>query len=184
MKTIAFVTRNRNKVREANEILKEFDLFADHKTMPVSEIQSDKVEEIARHSALEAYVKLRLPLIVEDAGLFIQHLAGFPGAYSAYVHSTIGNAGILKLMDGVASRKAVFRSALAYCGRLNRVLTFAGSVLGQISTEERGRGWGYDPIFRPRGFNETYAEMGHSKNEISHRKISTEKFARWFVSHS
>jgi len=182
LRTVTFVTGNRHKFREAREILKGFGVTTRHSGIHVDEIQSESLREIARCAAHEAYAKLRRPLLVEDAGLFIEHLRGFPGPYSAYVHSTIGTGGVLKLMRTVADRKAEFRSVVAYCAGPNRVFTFTGSVFGEISRQERGRGWGYDPIFCPRGFKgRTYAELGGLKNEISHRKISLVRFARWFL---
>jgi len=102
--------------------------------------------------------------------------------FSAYVHETIGNLGILKLMRGIEDRTALFRSSVAYCDRMTCPITFSGTVSGDISKEEKGKaGWGYDPIFCPRGSaGKTYAQMGPAKDDISHRRKALEKFARWF----
>ena len=79
------------------------------------EIQSDSLQEIAEKSVLNAYRKSGMPIFVEDAGLFIDALSGFPGPYAAYVYKTIHNSGILKLMENVTDRNATFRSVISYC---------------------------------------------------------------------
>ena len=78
------------------------------------EIQDENLENIAKASAIDAAKKCGLPVIVEDAGLFIEALNGFPGPYSSYVNKTIGVGGILKLMNNVKDRSAYFLSAVAF----------------------------------------------------------------------
>ena len=79
------------------------------------EIQSDSLKEIAQTAAVNAFKRTKLPIFVEDAGLFIDALNGFPGPYAAYVYKTIHNSGILKLMEKTADRQAKFQSVIAYC---------------------------------------------------------------------
>ncbi len=86
--------------------------------------------------------------MIEDAGLFVEALQGFPGVYSAYVQRTIGNAGILRLMEGMDKRDAYFKSVVAYVEPGREPIMFDGEVHGQIGFEERGhKGFGYDPSF-------------------------------------
>ncbi|MEM0332314.1 MAG: non-canonical purine NTP pyrophosphatase, partial [Archaeoglobaceae archaeon] len=110
-------------------------------------------------------------------GLFIEALKGFPGVYSSYVFKTIGNEGILKLMDGITNRRAYFKAVLAYWDG-KEIHIFEGKVEGEIATEIRGSGgFGFDPIFL---YNKkTFAEMGDEKNEVSHRRRVLEKFFTW-----
>ncbi|TDA32431.1 MAG: non-canonical purine NTP pyrophosphatase, partial [Hadesarchaea archaeon] len=99
---------------------------------------------------------------------------------------TIGNRGVLKLLEGVGDRRAVFRSAVGYCGRDGRPLVFEGRVEGRISLEERGTGgFGFDPIFIPdEGDGRTFAEMSvEEKNALSHRGRAIEGFFRWYLLH-
>jgi XTP/dITP diphosphohydrolase len=118
------------------------------------------------------------PVIVEDDGLFIDALKGFPGQYSSYAFKTIGNDGILKLLVGSADRVASFRSLIAFHdGR--RLSISEGRVDGQISDKITEGGWGYDPIFVPAGTRLTFAQLKEKKNEYSHRKKSLDNFARW-----
>jgi XTP/dITP diphosphohydrolase len=149
------------------------------------EIQSESLEEIAKASVIDAFKKSNLPVITEDAGLFIEALNGFPGPYAAYVYKVIGNKGILKLMENIKNRKAKFQSAIAYCSsKLDAPLCFKGEVAGIIKKAERrgNYGFGFDPIFEPLdGGGKTFAEMTvEEKNRYSHRAKALRKFAEWY----
>ncbi len=182
MLKITFVTSNSNKAREVAQILGSFRIDVKHVDLRLTEIQSDSLEEIAEASALEATNRVGKPVIVEDSGLFIKSLNGFPGPFSSHVQKTIGNRGVLKLMEGLDDREAIFKSVVAYCDEKRRALSFTGEVPGKISYEERGKVWAFDPIFIPdENGDKTYAEMGPvEKNRISHRRRALEKFANWY----
>ena len=147
------------------------------------EIQADTLEEVARHSLEQLLRVVKRPVFVEDAGLFIRSLSGFPGPYSSYVLHTIGNPGILKLMEGVTDRAAAFRSVVAYAAPEQPCLLFTGETLGHITHEIRGTHWGFDPIFVPaEGDGRTYAEMGdEEKNRLSHRAKALAKLASFLL---
>lgn len=184
---IYFVSSNINKFNEVQKILEEYQISIEFYQAELPELQSNSLETIALFSAKHAFSLIREPLFVEDTGLFIQSLNGFPGPYSAFVFKTIGNEGILKLMHETSNRSAVFRTVIALQITENRTFTFLGETHGTIALSERGKqGWGYDPIFVPaENNNETYAEMGYfKKNAISHRKKSIEKLAQWIRSNS
>ena len=142
------------------------------------EVQSDSLEEIALRAAVAAGVP---GSIVEDSGLFVRALRGFPGPYSSYVYSTLGVEGLLKLMEGVEDRSAYFESAMAYTDALGRVRVFTGRVYGVIAEEPAGRGgFGFDPIFIPAGYSSAFAEMGlEKKSWASHRGAAISKLLRW-----
>lgn len=175
-----FVTTNTNKFNEVKAILSSYGIEVKMADADLIEIQSDDLESIAIEKAKNACAKLNARVIVEDDGLFIASLKGFPGPYSSFVFRTIGNEGIIQLMKAHTDRSATFRSIIAYCEPKNTPLTFVANVNGEIATEIRGAGWGYDPIFIPSDSNgHTYAELGKKKNELSHRKLALEKFALW-----
>lgn len=111
---ITFITGNRHKVEEAKEIFHNFNIELEHLDLGYCEPQG-MLEDVAIAGAKYASSKLKRSVIVEDAGLFIKALNGFPGTYSSYVQETIGNSGILKLMDGIKDRYAEFRSVIGYC---------------------------------------------------------------------
>jgi len=129
--------------------------------------------------ALNAYVKCKKPVIIEDDGLFIESLSGFPGPYSSYIFNTIGNNGILKLTGD--NRDAQFVAIIVFCDSSNEPILFESSVAGTISKNIQDGGWGYDPIFIPEIQNKTYAELT-IKYKLSHRYESLKKFANWFNS--
>jgi XTP/dITP diphosphohydrolase len=144
------------------------------------EIQSDSLEEIANEKAKSAFSKVGGPVLVEDDGLFIDSLGGFPGQYSSFVFRTIGNEGILKLLGGSTKRSACFRSLIAFCN--GRTVSISeGRVNGRISERIAEGGWGYDPIFVPDDMDLSFAELKRSKNQYSHRKRALEKFAEWYL---
>lgn len=145
----------------------------------LTEIQSDSLEAIAREKARSAFAQVSRPVIVEDDGLFVHALGGFPGQYSSYVLKTIGNAGILKLLAGKSDRSAYFASLIAFTDG-DRVSVFKGKISGKMAMREKKGGWGYDPIFIPGGAAQTYAEL-ENKNDYSHRRKAVDMFAEWYL---
>ena len=176
---IFFASSNRNKFNEAKKILSQRGIKLGFFKCNLQEIQSNSIEEIATKKVIEAFNQCKKPVMVEDDGLFIESLNGFPGPYSSYVFKSIGNKGILKLVG--KKRKAKFHSTIAFCTRKNKVSLFSASVNGKISNKINGKGWGYDPVFIPARKKNTYA-MIKNKNEISHRFLALKKFSNWFVS--
>lgn len=176
------VTTNMGKVEEFRRIFEEYGLKFRVEPLRTKEIQSLDLEEIAIESAYYAYNVLREPVLVEDAGLFIEALGGFPGPYSSYVYRTIGVEGVLRLMEGRRDRGARFFSAIAFYSPLTELKVFTGEVRGRLAHEPRGTsGFGFDPIFIPdEGDGRTFAEMGvEEKNRLSHRGRAAKKFAEW-----
>ena len=172
-----FVSSNKHKFEEAKKILNLFDVEIKFFKYNLEEIQSDSLEDIATFKAKYAFSKLQRALIIEDDGLFIEALGGFPGPYSSYVFNTIGNTGILKLVN--RNRNANFVSIITFCNG-NQLKHFVGSVSGNISKKSQGEGWGYDPIFIPENSKQTFAEL-ENKNELSHRFQSLKKFSNWYT---
>jgi XTP/dITP diphosphohydrolase len=186
-KVVFFATGNINKFNEARHILSHYGIAVGMLKLKGDEIQSESLQEIAEASVINAYKSCKLPIFVEDAGLFIDALSGFPGPYAAYVYKTIHNSGIIKLMDKEKQRKAKFESIIAYCDgqTLCTPLSFHGEVQGKIASAERKEegksGFGFDPIFQPSGSAKTFAEMTiGEKNGYSHRAMAIRKFAEWY----
>ena len=179
---LVIVTTNRGKAEEFGRVFSEYGLRFRVEYMRTPEIQSEDLEEIAKHSVMYAYRTLREPVMVEDAGLFIDALNGFPGPYSSYVYRTLGVSGILRLMDGVVDREADFISAIAFYSPFTELKVFKARTEGWISEKPRGvSGFGFDPIFVPReGDGRTYAEMSiEEKNRVSHRGKAARMLAEW-----
>jgi XTP/dITP diphosphohydrolase len=146
-----------------------------------TEIQSDDLAEIALAGAEEAFegTGSEDPVVVDDSGLFVDALGGFPGPYSAYVEDTVGVERVWKLTEREENRRAQFRGVIAYYDGV-RAQTFEGAVPGRIVAPRGEGGFGYDPIFEHEG--ETLAEMStERKNAISHRGRALAKFADWLA---
>jgi len=169
MMRLTFITGNMHKLEEAREALTPLNVEFDHDDGGYTEIQSDSLEEIALRGVEEGCRRLNRAVFVEDAGLFIHALNGFPGPYSAYVFRTLGNAGILRLMEGISDRSAHFESCMAFSAPDHPPVAFVGRVDGVITQKGRGAsGFGFDPIFEVEG--KTFAELSTSeKCKNSHR---------------
>jgi len=178
LSNVFFASSNKNKFDEAKMIVSNFGLKLEFLKSNLQEIQADNLEEIAKYKVKQAFSICSKPVIVEDDGLFIKSLNGFPGPYSSFVFDTIGNTGILRLISKV--REASFRSVIAYCERKNEVYLFSSDVKGTISKKEQGKRWGFDPIFIPSGKKQSYSQLA-DKNQISHRYMALKKFANWYL---
>jgi len=177
MRTLYFITSNKGKFLEAKEKLRPLGFSVVQKNLGYPEIQAESLEDVALQGITHVRMSFNEPFMLEDAGLFIEALHGFPGVYSKYVFFTIGLPGILKLLSGVKDRKAVFRSVYVYSEPGHKPIISVGECNGIISTEQRGKnGFGYDPIFLPLGLRGTFGEMTmDEKNRYSHRSKALDK---------
>ncbi|MFB6111602.1 MAG: non-canonical purine NTP pyrophosphatase [Halobacteriaceae archaeon] len=200
---LTYVTTNEGKVREAREYLDGVERTA----FDYPEIQAETLEPIAAQGARTAYRHLDRPVLVDDAGLFIETFGGFPGPYSAFVEDTVGVDGVWTLAEPEDDHRASFQCVIAYCDgagfdaspdpvdREDRVAAaagvddasgthpvkvFTGRVSGRLVPPRGSGGFGYDPIFEYDG--QTFAEMTPAeKNAISHRGRALAKFAEWYA---
>ncbi|WP_291998845.1 XTP/dITP diphosphatase [Caldivirga sp.] len=180
MVILRFVTRNQHKVKEASSILSQYGIgIIMENAINKVEIQSDSLEEIVTYALRLNCVNW---LVVEDDGLFVDSLNGFPGPYSEYVYRTIGLRGLLRLLQGSVNRSAYFKSVVGLCIN-NEVKLFTGIVKGRLSEEPRGSGgFGYDPVFIPDGYDLTFSEMGEElKNKLSHRSRAFNNLAGYLT---
>ncbi|HME18432.1 MAG TPA: non-canonical purine NTP pyrophosphatase, partial [Nitrososphaerales archaeon] len=131
------------------------------------------------------FERARKPLFVEDTGLFVSALNGFPGPYASYVNRTVGPESLITLMKGVRKRTAEFVSAVAFCSGPSEVRVFSGRLRGRIPEAAAGtNGFGFDPVFVPLGSELTLAEMSlEEKSKVSHRSLALRALGRWLESH-
>lgn len=193
---IVFATGNRNKLKEIQAMIgdwAELSTPADHGI--TEDIPEDRptLEGNALQKARYIYEKTGLNCFADDTGLEVQALNGEPGVYSARYaavngagegHSSADNmALLLKRLEGQANRRARFRTVIALILD-GKEYTFEGIVNGEITAERSGaEGFGYDPVFRPEGYTETFAEMPlELKNSISHRGRATAKLIEFLIS--
>ena len=175
-----FASSNEHKFQEAERILANLGMQINLFKTILEEIQSNNLNDIAEKKAINAYDLIQKPVIIEDDGLFIDSLDGFPGPYSSYVYDTIGNKGIMNLLENSEIRDAKFVSIIAYCDNDYGVKLFESSIPGKISSVIEKGGWGYDPIFIPDGESKTYANVS-DKDKFSHRAAALTKFSNWFL---
>jgi XTP/dITP diphosphohydrolase len=177
---VTFVSTNPGKFREVREVLRPFGIPVRWRRTELPEPQADDLETVVR-SKLDAVRDVRGTVLVEDSGLFIPSLKGFPGPYSAHF-LRLWKFGPLFELLARRDRRAYFRT-VAGVRRGGRTWTFAGEVHGRIAPRPKGRhGFGYDPIFIPAGWNRTFAEVPQPlKDEISHRARAVRKVGRFLA---
>ena len=184
---VFFATNNIHKFNEARLILSKYNIAMIMLRLKKNELQSESLKDIAYSIAIELFKKYNIPILVEDSGLFIDSLNGFPGPYTAYVYKTIGNYGIIKLMKNVKNRTAFFKSSVAFCySDDNEPKLFDGTVKGKITykkiSDNSLYGFGFDPIFEPEGNSKLFSEMSiPEKNLVSHRALAFLKFIKWYL---
>ena len=188
---IYFVTGNINKFNEISDLFSKANMkySLQQKDIKTLEIQADNIKEVALFKLNSIKGQINGSYFIEDAGFFVDSpLNGFPGVYSSYVMKTIGNKGLLRLIDDFKKTKAHFISIIAlYYEPLEKNFFFEGKVQGKISETLRGMGgFGFDPIFLPDVAPErTFAELTtEEKNKISHRGIAWSKFIKFLKEHS
>ena len=189
---IVFATNNKNKLAEIRDMLGdkiEVMSLADincHEDIPET---ADTLEGNALQKARYVFDKYGMSCFADDTGLEVDALGGEPGVYSALYAGGEGHdseANMAKLMQKLGdndNRKARFRTVIALITDSgdDGVKLFEGVAEGDIIREKRGgEGFGYDPIFRPEGYDKTFAELGHEiKNKISHRARAVQKLVEY-----
>lgn len=182
---ILFGTSNKHKLEEAVSIFKETGIEIEHYPVELIELQETSLERIARYS-LEQLPETKKEIFVEDTGLFIESLNNFPGPYASHAFKTLGNDGILKLLEGINNRNAYFESYIAFRDKKGTITTFSGRCNGKISLVKEGKLWGFDPIFIPidkelNSESKTFAQLGNEiKNKLSHRSKALISFKNFF----
>ena len=193
---VIFATNNPHKLHEIQDILgNEFKLLSLKDINFVGDIPENQptLEGNALEKARYIFERFNMPCFADDTGLEVQSLHGEPGVFSARYAGTIQDFGseknrteanIQKLLANLIdkeNRKAQFRTVIAYLDGQNEHV-FEGKVEGTIIADKHGvDGFGYDPVFLPDGYTQTFAEMPLSeKNKISHRARAFQKMVEFF----
>jgi non-canonical purine NTP pyrophosphatase (RdgB/HAM1 family) len=184
---IYFVTSNQNKLNEARQILQ---MNVQSINIDTPEIQAIATKDVVEQKVMEAYKQVQKPVFVEDTGLHIKAWYGLPGALikwfiqpSKEVSKQVCIENICRMMKDFPEREAYAEACIGfYNGK--EFKCFTGKVNGIIVDAPRGpMNFGWDPIFQPNGYNQTFAEMGPvEKNKISHRKLAFEEFKKYLDS--
>jgi len=163
-----FVTSNTNKWHEAQRIL---GYAIERVELDLDELQAENVSAVALGKARAAYARLGRPVIVEDAGIELAGLGGFPGPFIKYWEKLGGLESICRAADGLADRRMRAVSALGFCSDQGADVV-EGAVDGMLSLHPRGTsGFGWDAIFVPKGEGRTFGEMSAAEKDArSHRR--------------
>ena len=190
---LVLATRNTKKAQELQQLLasnhwqiKTLDRFS---TLPEVVEDGTTFEENAIKKAVTISRHFPFKVIADDSGLEVKALGGSPGIYSArYAQEKGGDISdeancekLLKVMAAEKNRKAQFCCVLAIAQRGKVLFTTKGVCCGQLIIEPRGaKGFGYDPLFVPEGYEKTFAELSSEiKNQISHRAIAIKQLKKW-----
>lgn len=193
---VLLATNNPNKVKEFSQKIKQKNIQIDllnlenvQKENLLIEEYGETVEENAKIKAIEVFNRFLIPSIADDTALEVDFLNGAPGVFSSRfagekADDSANRRKLLQLLKNVPleKRTARFRTVICFFDGKNSWY-FEGTCMGIIISEERGsKGFGYDSLFVPNGYAETFAEMNiHQKNKISHRAKAIEKFLDFFV---
>ncbi|MGN8226252.1 RdgB/HAM1 family non-canonical purine NTP pyrophosphatase [Gracilimonas sp. BCB1] len=183
---LVIASQNPHKIEELEQILRPLGIIVlSTKDFPeLEEVVEDQptLQGNALKKARYVAKQTGLPALSDDTGLEVEALNGEPGVYSARYAgkraSYQDNVNkLLSELDGITDRKAQFRTVVALVNS-DQEHVFEGICAGEILTEEKGdKGFGYDPIFKPEGFEKTFAELDAGiKNDISHRGKAVQKF--------
>lgn len=190
MHQLVFATNNSHKLRELGEILKgEFKLLSLNDISCADDIPEtgDTLEANASQKSFYIWERYHIDCFSDDSGLEVEALNGEPGVHSARYAGEGRNSDdnvskLLSEMEDVANRKACFRCLISLIIN-GREFLFDGRVDGNILTERKGtEGFGYDPVFCPDGYDQSFAEMeAELKNGMSHRGRAVEKLVRFLT---
>jgi len=172
---LTFVTGNANKLQEVQAILKDLIQLNSHQ-LELPEIQGSQ-EQISAAKCRYAAEALKTPVITEDTSLCFNALSGLPGPYIKWFLSKLGHDGLNRMLAGFEDKTAVAVCIFALSnGPGSEPILFEGRTSGRIVPPRGPANFGWDPIFEPDGYDQTFAEMPkHIKNSISHRFKALEK---------
>lgn len=173
---IYFLSQNDNKYKEIKRILNltkyEVEVYHEH----IEEIQSNDIFKIVEDKVIKAFKKISRPIIVEQTGLKLKDLGGFPGGQTQIFWDSLQADKFSQYFSkdpGTGEVTAI--TVVAYCDG-KQIKIYDGEIEGVIVKKPKGeRKFQWDCIFQPKGFNQTFSEMGDKKHEISMRKIALEK---------
>lgn len=179
MEKITFVTGNADKVRELENYL---DIVVNQQKLDLPEMQSLDLEAVAIAKAQKAYELLGIPVLVEDTALTFSALGRLPGPFIKYFFESLQNEGLVKLLNNFEKREAIAIACFALADK-NGVQAFVGETLGLISDKPRGEeGFGWDAIFIPDGYTQTWAEMTlEEKKKTSMRRKALDKLREYLI---
>ncbi len=170
---VIFVTGSIDKLHEVQQILGPLGIGINSYSLDnLPEVQGS-VEHVAGEKARDAANRLHMPVLTEDSALNFKAMGELPGPYINCFMKELGHEGLNKLLIGFDDKRAEAISTFAYCKPGSEPIIIEGRTHGRIVDARGSNGFGWDAIFEPEGYSQTYAEMDHHlKNSISHRFLA------------
>lgn len=190
---ICFASHNVNKVKEMNAIVPDGISILGLSDLAIDEEIAETGNTLEENSKIKAsyvFERFKMPVFADDSGLLVNALNGEPGVYSARYAGPDRDDDknmdlLLERLNGRVDRSAEFQTVITFIDQLGKTHQFKGIIEGTIITKKKGKnGFGYDPIFQPKNYTETFAELSQDvKNTISHRAKAVKKLLKHLQSH-
>merc|ERR1712063_209998 len=181
-KPITFVTGNANKLREVAAIVGDSIPMTSH-AVDLPELQGEP-DDISKEKCRLAAEAIKGPVCVEDTALCYNSLKGLPGPYIKWFLEKLGHDGLNRILDGYEDKSAYALCVFSFtAGPGEEIFVFRGEVPGKIVPPRGPTNFGWDPVFQPDGYDQTYAEMDKDvKNSISRRGRAVEQLKQFLLS--
>ena len=181
MKKIIYITGNKNKL---DHFLRYANFPVDHVDLDLVEIQSLNVATVVEYKVKEAYKIVKKPVLIEDVSLTFTALGALPGTLIKWFLESLHPEGLCRLLDSYTDRSAIAAVTFAfYDGK--EIALFTGEMHGTIAKHPQGNGFGWTPIFMPKGWNKSYGEMNlEEQNQTSMRKLAVDKLNDYFKTYA
>ena len=187
MKQVYFVSSNKGKAHTMNRVCSAYGIEVIQFSADLHEPQTFDLREIAKEKVLDAYSRVKHPVIAQDTGFYLTAWPGFPGPFVKFAIETIGNPGFLALVEG-RDRSCEFRECMAFTNETGEVLLFESVVPGELAFEETkelpAQAWSkLWKIFIPDGQTKTIAEMSETERAAwrdTRGATAADMFAKWY----
>ena len=177
--SLYFITGNQGKLAEAKAIIQQIEGL----DIDLPEIQELDAHKIIQAKLEAAFAHQQAEFVVEDTSLYIDGLEGLPGPLVKWFLATVGPAGIYKIASAFKAQSATAKTIVGYAKNPNDMHFFEGEIKGKIVEPKGEKGFGFDPIFQPDGYTQSFAEMSlEEKNIVSMRKTAFSKLAEFLSS--
>ena len=176
---IRFVSSNKFKIKEATEILTPIGVNIVPFDIKIEELQTTDTKRLVKDKALKAFQEIGRPLFVEHTGLYLKYINDLPGGLTQIVWDALQAEKFSEIFGHTKDTTVSAKTTIGYIdGKMTHI--FVGEIVGNISQKPRGnRDFQWDCVFMPKGYDQTFAEMGHKKNEISMRRKALDEFAKF-----
>ena len=173
-----FITSNKPKIIHARLTLDKYNIPLKTQELPIIEIQSDQITDIALDKANKAFEIIKQPLLVKDDGWYISDLKGFPGPYMKYVNTWFTTEDFIKLLSGRQNREVIFREAVCYKDNSTTKI-FLNKIKGQFLDQPAGHSFPFSALVTFRGDKKTIAQCDNEKIPFGEKSV-WDDFAVWY----